>query len=252
MPAKNPSPEGFPLIRTAGLQGMLVSFADTLSEPANRATLAFRGAVERAEIAGVLETSTSLTSVYLRFDPSVLSHDALQNRLQELLTTQDWTATALPEGRKFWRVPTVYGTDLAPQLGEAADMAGMSEEQAIQSLSAARVRVLTIGFAPGQPYLGPLGAEWNLPRQTDLTPTVPVGALVLAISQFVLFATQAPTGWRHVGQTGLKLFQKEAEKPFALQPGDELVFEAVSKPDFLKICEKGPHFGGATAVEIGA
>jgi allophanate hydrolase subunit 1 len=68
------------------------------------------------------------------------------------------------------------------------------------------VRVLAVGFAPGQPYLGPLGEEWNLPRLKALQ-QVPAGALVQAISQFVLFTGPAPTGWRHVGQTAFRCFR---------------------------------------------
>ena len=36
----------WPKIRTVGLSGILVSFADKLSEPANRAALAFRAAID--------------------------------------------------------------------------------------------------------------------------------------------------------------------------------------------------------------
>ena len=242
----------FPLVRRAGLNGVLVSFGSSLSERANRAALAFRSAADDLALEGVGETMASLASVFLRFDPGVLAHDAFEAKLHELLETQDWFQAPLPAGRRFWRVPTVYGTDLAPQLAEAADAAGLSEAQAIDSLGAARVRVLTIGFAPGQPYLGSLGPEWDLPRQTGLTPMVPRGALVQAICQFVLFATPAPTGWRHVGQTGMSLFQPEASQPFALRAGDEMQFEPVSKSDFLKACGKDPRFGGATVTEIAA
>ena len=242
----------YPLIRRAGLNGLLVSFAGSLSEPSNRAALAFRSAVDALSLDGVAETMASLASVFVRFDPSLLPHSVLEARLQDLLTAQDWSLAALPAGRRFWRVPTVYGTELAPQLAEAADAAGMTEAQAIDSLGSARVRVLTIGFAPGQPYLGSLGPEWDLPRQTGLTPKVPRGALVQAIRQFVLFATSAPTGWRHVGQTGLTLFEPEAAHPFALRPGDEMVFEPVSKPDFLKHCQEDSRRGGAIVSEIAA
>ncbi|MEO3478729.1 allophanate hydrolase subunit 1 [Phaeobacter sp. CAU 1743] len=242
----------FPMIRTVGLTGMLVTFADALSEPSNRATLAFRQRLEALGLDGVLETATSLASVYIRFEPAILDHYRLQARLEEELSTRDWYQQALPPGRRFWRVPTVYGTDLAPQLAEAADAAGMSEAQAIDSLGSARVRVLTIGFAPGQPYLGPLGPEWDLPRQTELTPMVPRGALVLAIRQFVLFSSATPTGWRHVGQTGFMIFRPESEAPFALQAGDELQFEPVSRADFLKLRESDAAMGGAIAEEIPA
>lgn len=242
----------FPIIRTAGLDGMLVTFADQLSEPSNRATLAFCEAVKSCAWPGVQEVSTSLASVFLRFDGAVLRHDALKDLLWDLLEQQDWQRAPLPSGRRLWRVPTVFGTDLAPQLAEAADAAGMTETQAIDSLGSARVRVLTIGFAPGQPYLGPLGAEWNLPRQTELTPQVPVGALVLAISQFVLFATTAPTGWRHVGQTGFRGFQLTRPDPIALRPGDEMIFTPVSRSDYERFCQEDSHFGGASREEIPA
>jgi KipI family sensor histidine kinase inhibitor len=221
---------------------MLVSFSDRLSEPANRAALAFRAALRQELPAGVSETSASLASVYIRFDPGVLSHAALTAWLQEKLQ-RDWYSAALPEGRSLWRVPTVYGTDLAPQLAEAADLAGMSEAQAIEALGAARVRVLTIGFGPGQPYLGTLGQEWDLPRQTALSAQVPAGALVLAVRQFVLFSAPAPTGWRHVGQTGFRLFDPGRARPFALSPGDEVVFEPVARADFLRLRTADPECG---------
>ena len=52
-----------PLIQTVGLSGVLITFAQTMSEPANRAALAFRAAVEEAEWPEVAETSTSLVSL---------------------------------------------------------------------------------------------------------------------------------------------------------------------------------------------
>lgn len=243
--------DGYPSLRPVGLSGLLVRFSDRLEEAANRAALAFRAAVEAEQRVGIAETATSLASVFVRFDPDAISHDALSDWLQGLLAARDWYAAALPKGRRLIRVPTVYGTDLAPQLEEAAAEAGMGVEAAIADLGTTRVRVLTIGFAPGQPYLGPLGADWDLPRQTALTAQVPVGALVLAVRQFVLFAASSPTGWRHVGQTAFRCFRPEAAAPFALRPGDEMLFEPVSKPEFLRIAARATDgAGGAVIGEI--
>ncbi|MGJ8604239.1 MAG: 5-oxoprolinase subunit B family protein [Marivita sp.] len=217
-----------PVIRPAGLDGVLVTFGDALTEPANRAALAFAAAVARAGIDGIEDCAPSLVSAFVRFDPLHLGLDAVTARLRALLVEQDWYAAPLPQGRRFIRVPTVYGTELAPQLEEAAQVAGMSPAEAVASLSEARVRVQTIGFAPGQPYLGLLSDAWDIPRQTVLTKSVPEGALVVAIRQFVLFSVTNPTGWRHVGQTALKLFRPETAAPFFLRPGDEVQFVSVS------------------------
>ena len=118
---------------------------------------------------------------------------------------------------------------------DLARLAGLTVPEAVKTLSETRVRVQTIGFAPSQPYLGELPPAWDIPRQTELTPRAPVGALTVAIRQLVLFAVSTPTGWRHVGQTGFRTFRKNAVQPFALTPGDEMIFPSVSKHEFEKI-----------------
>lgn len=251
MPHPCPAPEpGFPVIRNLGLTGLLVSFAERMSEPANRAALAFRAALEQAAWEGVGETSTSLASAFVRFDPAILSRELLHDRLAGMLAARDWYAAPLPPGRKLWRIPTVYGTDLAPQLDEAATEAGMTADQAIASLGAARVRVLGIGFAPGQPYLGRLAPEWNLPRQKQLTPQVPEGALVLAIRQLVLFAAPSPTGWRHVGQTAFRCFRRRQDHPFPLTPGDEVIFEPTDRTAFDRLRDAHADGSGGATFEV--
>ncbi len=239
----------WPSLRTAGFNGFLVSFSDRLNEPANRAALAFRAAIDRQDWSGIEETTTTLVSTYVRFDPAWCDHQGMASKLTALLAGQDWFAAPLPEGRKLWHVPTVYGTDLAPQLEEAAAMAGVTPKQATASLSQSRVRVQTIGFAPGQPYLGELPPNWDIPRQTELTARVPVGALTVAIRQIVLFSVSAPTGWRHVGQTGIQLFQPDAADPFTMRVGDEVVF-AQTTVEKLAAMRDGDPLGGATWVPL--
>ena len=239
----NPSPE-FPMIRTGGVDGLLVSFGDKLGESANRAALAFRAAVEAEAWDGVEETSSTLVSCFIRFDPLHFSHDIMRAKVETLARSRNWFDAALPTGRRFWRVPTVYGGEQAPQLAQAAEAAGMSEAEAVASLSGARVRVQALGFAPGQPYLGELPQAWDIPRQSQLTDRVPQGALVVAIRQFVLFGVSAPTGWQHVGQTAIKLFQPEASDPILLRPGDEVQFIATDAAS-LNNMRSDPN-GGAT------
>lgn len=239
----------FPCIRTVGLSGILVTFADTVSGAANRAALAFRSAVDAQDWPEVRETSMSLVSVYLVADLVTLEIDAFIDKLQALLGSSDWYAAPMPEGRTLWHVPTVYGTDLAPQLEEAAAVAGLDPDEAIRQLSTSRVRVLAIGFAPGQPYMGELDPVWNIPRQQGLTQQVPAGALVTAIRQLIVFTSSTPTGWRHIGQTAFQPFRRDTEAPFLLKPGDELVFPQVSRAELEAIIAKDASGAGGAESE---
>ncbi len=217
-----------PRLRRLGEEALIVEFAPALTEAANRAALAFRAAVEEAGWEGVAETSVTLKSALVRFDPDALPHAEIEARLGELAASRDWEAADLPPGRTLWRVPAAFGGTHGPQLAEVADLAGAGEDALVEELAAHRLRILTIGFAPGQPYLGRLPERWDIPRQTELSPRVPKGAVVAAIRQIVLFTVETQTGWRHIGQSAFEGFRPGAEAPFPLSVGDEIAFEPVS------------------------
>lgn len=245
MPA--PSSE-FPRVATVGLTGLLVQFSDQLSEPANRAAIAFRAALEREGWQEVEETASTLASAFLRFDPLAVDHPTMRAKVEALLRAEDWYGAPLPEGRRLHRIPCVFGGSHGPQFEDAARMAGLEPAAALASLTAARARVLTLGYAPGMPYSGQLPAEWNIPRLTSLTPMVPQGALVVAIRQLIIFANASPTGWRHIGQTAFRCFRPESPDPFALRPGDELQFIAITPEELEAIRSRDP-VGGGVVVE---
>lgn len=224
-----------PKVRSVGLDGVLVTFGDTATDAANRAAIAFRSAVDAAGWGDVSESSSTLVSAFFRIDLSEHAFDGVAGRLNDILGTQDWFAAPLPEGRALWTIPAAFGGDRAPQLAEAAEAAGMDEAEALRDLTSTRLRVLTLGFAPGQPYLGTLAEAWNIPRQQGLTPNVPAGALVAAVRQVCLFAKDTPTGWRHVGQSAFACFRPQGDTPFPLAPGDEVQFADISAAELARI-----------------
>lgn len=224
-----------PTIRSVGLNGLLVSFGDTATEAANRAAIAFRSAVDDQGWPEISESSSTLVSAFFRVDLSEHRFDDLKARLGDVLDGTDWGAVPFPAGRKLWTIPAVFGGARAPQLAEAAEAAGLSVAQAEADLTGTRLRVLTLGFAPGQPYLGTLGAAWNIPRQVGLSPNIPAGALVAAVRQICLFTKDTPTGWRHVGQSAFACFRPQSDIPFPLSPGDEVQFTSVTAQELARI-----------------
>ncbi len=230
----SPEVAALPLIRNVGLTGMLVTFGDQLTDEANLAALAFRDAVEDAGIEGVMETSTSPVSTFVLFDPSRLPRETLKTRLRDLIATTDRSAMRRPASARLWRIKVSFGGDHAPHLPEVAELVGLSPEGALNQILETRVRVITIGFAPGQPYLGTLPPNWDFPRLPELTPQVPAGSLVVALRQLVLFTNDAPTGWRQIGQTAFRNFDPNSDTPFRLQTGDEIEFVRVDEAEIQR------------------
>lgn len=232
------NPEMLPL----GVDGILVRFSRSLSEQANASALAFRERIAAAQITGVTEVASSLVSVRVGFDPEATTRASVLSALREH-TAEGQSTDDSP--KRIWRIPTAFGPAHAPQLAEAAALAGISPEQAIADLTGTTVRVIAIGFAPGQPYLGMLPPAWDIPRQTTLTQNLPQGALICAVRQLILWAAAAPTGWRHIGQTAFRVYRPETTKPFAFAPGDAVQFHAVSDTDFAAITANKDTNGGA-------
>ncbi|WP_296426841.1 carboxyltransferase domain-containing protein [Yoonia sp.] len=232
-----------PEFRPLGVDGILVRFARELSEQANQRALAFRNQVDAMALPGVTEVASSLTSVRVAFDRELTDRAAVTRALQIACGKLD-SADGSP--KRLWQIPVAFGPDYAPQLAEAAALAGYTPEQAIAEIEAQTLRVIAIGFAPGQPYLGMLPPAWDIPRQTSLTEKMPNGALVAAVRQLIIFAADAPTGWRHIGQTAFAVYRPDAPEPFALAPGDAVTFRQISDSEFATLHQNTDTNGGAT------
>ncbi len=194
MITQSPDPE----LRPLGVDGILVRFSRVLSEQANAQALSFRDQVQDAQIKGVTEVASSLTSVRVGFDPALTDRNTVCQTVQDLIAAHQTPDTS---PKRLWRIPVAFGPDYAPQLAEAASLAGITPQQAIADIEAQTVRVIAIGFAPGQPYLGMLPDHWNIPRQSALTESLPRGALITAVRQLIIWAADAPTGWPHFSST---------------------------------------------------
>ena len=87
--------------------------------------------------------------------------------------------------------------------------------------------------------------HWDIPRQSALTESLPRGALITAVRQLIIWAADAPTGWRHIGQTAFRVYLHDNADPLAYQPGDAVQFQAVSDSDFAAIKANRDTTGGA-------
>lgn len=219
---------GPPELRIAGEMGLLVTFGSVYDPVINRAVMAFDAAARAALPEGVIETVPTIASVLIRYDPLVLAPGRLRAECEALLAARDWYDAPAPAGRRFWRIPAVYGGADGPDLAEAADLAGLREDQLPEAHAMARLAVLMLGFAPGCAYLGGLDARWDIPRRRAVTPAVPPGSVLVAIRQTVLPSTEIPTGWRRIATTPFRNLDTGAATPFRLAPGDEVAFEPVS------------------------
>lgn len=209
-----------PLIQPLGDRGLIIRFAATLSDAANRAAIGFARKLRDALPEGVSEIDPNLVSVLLKYDPGKVGYERLAGEVRLLLGAE--AGGEAPAARH--RVEVVFD---GPDVEEVAAALKLSREDFVAAHGAAPLRVLTTGFAPGFVYCGFHGEALSLPRRMTVRPMVEAGTVLFAARQTAITSTPIPTGWHVIGHTAFRNFAPGSEPPTLLREGDEIVFEAL-------------------------
>lgn len=239
-----------PEIHPHGQDGLVLRLGLTVQEQTVGAVQRLRAAMEQAAPHGVEEIASSLTSVFLRFDPDRVTRAEIAAEAMQIAEAADLRAATLPPAARRWTIPVVIGGDHGPQFPQMAAAVGLSETAARQAILDTPVRVLAIGFSPGLPYMGLLPKEWDIPRLDEITPNVPRSALVAAVRQVIIFTNPTPTGWRHIGQTAFLGFDTSRTPATLLATGDEVRFAASTPSELSALEADNPDGHGGARCEV--
>lgn len=198
-----------------GDRAVLVRFAQTLSEEANRRAVGLAARLDADPPEGVEEIAPGLVSVLVRIRAGVdfwrLSGE-LRLRLEDAVTSA---------AGADHRVEVSFDGD---DLDEVAQLAGLSRAHFIEHHNAAPLRVLATGFAPGFVYCGFHEPELVVPRREQVRAMVPPGTVLFAAGQTAVAATPIRTGWHVIGRTTFQNFDPMHDPPTILAPGDRVQF----------------------------
>ncbi len=232
------NPDQYPLLRQAGDAAILVEFGAVLDLAVNAAAQAFDARLREVSIGGVLETTPTLRSVLVRYDPLNKDCETLHRELQSHLQERNWLQAEPGGGRRKWLVPVAYDDHYGPDIEDVARLLKSDVDEVIRVHCALSLRVLTLGFAPGFTYLGLMPERWDLPRLNYVKPEVPAGAISVAVRQTVMTSTPIPTGWRTIGQTPFSNFNLKIDPPFVIGSGDEIGFRAIDREEYEYLAQR--------------
>lgn len=225
----------YPRVLAAGDAAVTVEFGETIDPEVNDRVLAFTRGVERLALSGVIETVPTYRSATVYFDPILVDAGSLAARLQTLAET---LPPPISEVRRTVQIPVVYGGELGPDLAEVAAFARLSVKQAMALHASVCYRVYMLGFTPGFPYMGPVPDALAMPRLAEPRARVPAGSVGIAGSQTGIYPIESPGGWRLIGQTPLRLYDKGRLQPFLLEAGDWVQFLPISREEYERLTTK--------------
>lgn len=156
----------------------------------------------------------------MRFDPLRLAPADAEGRINDLARSTDRTAT---EAGRVVEIPTFYD---GPDLVETAERSKLSVEELVRVHAGREYRAFFLGFLPGFAYCGVLDPRILAPRLVRPRERVPAGSVAVADGQTSVYPFESPGGWRLIGRTDIRMFEKAKDPPALIRPGDRVRFIA--------------------------
>jgi len=205
-------------------------------------------------LADRLRASTQWIDVTAGLDTVVVRFDVMKTDLETARRTIIKTVNALEDDQqisatRFVELPVLYGDEHGPDLKALCHSLDLREEELITRHTQKSLRVITMGFAPGFAYLGPINSSLKCQRRAKPRILVPAGSIALAGDFTGIYSLASPGGWQIIGQTPLTLAEPEQEIPFKLDGYTKVQFRAISKEEFLDL--KADHQSRAAIHNIG-
>ena len=230
-----------PRLTASGDQCLIVEFGETIDLDVNAQALAFARRVARAALPGVVDIVPSHVGVGIHYRVEAVDtrageipFDALARALGGLLRGK---ADEIAEASRLIDIPVCYGGRHGEDLDTTAATLGFGVDAMVALLAVTELRVLMIGFAPGQPYLGMLDPRLSIPRRSTPRTRVPAGSVATANGQVTVYPFELPGGWHLLGRTPLALFNRtRSDDPCLLRPGDRVRFVPIEEAAFDATC----------------
>ena len=212
-----------------------VEFGNEISPEINRKIRAFKIALEKAGVEGIVETVPTYRSLLVIYEPEVIRFRELTEQFGAVMGSLSSVQIPPPT---VVEIPVLYGGDMGPDLAFVAEHNGKTEEEVIGIHSSSEYLIYMLGFIAGFPYLGGMDREIAAPRLKSPRVKIEGGSVGIAGEQTGIYPVASPGGWQLIGRTPLKLYDADRERPVLLEAGQYVKFCPVTEDEYKKIEEQ--------------
>ncbi len=212
-----------------------VEFGNKISPDINTKIRAFKIAVEKSGIEGIVETVPTYRSLLVHYKPEVIGFKELTKEFEDLMGSISNIQIPPPT---VIEIPVLYGGEMGPDIENVATHNGKTVEEVIKIHTSEEYLIYMLGFIAGFPYLGGMSKEIATPRLKSPRVKIDGGSVGIAGEQTGVYPVDSPGGWQLIGRTPLKLYDADREKPVLLEAGQYIKFRSIDAAEYAEIEKK--------------
>ena len=218
--------------KSAGDHALVAEFGNEITKEINEQVRGLSYLLEKEPVKGIVETVPTYRSLMIHYNPLIIDQKSL---IAELKKREEKLETLKLPPPMVTEIPTLYGGEYGPDLGDVAKHGKLTEKEVIKIHSSEEYLIYMLGFTPGFPYLGGMDPRIAAPRLENPRMKIKRGSVGIADTQTGIYSLDSPGGWQLIGWTPVPLFEPEGKTPFLLKAGDYIKFLPIDQEEYERI-----------------
>jgi inhibitor of KinA len=184
--------------------------------------------IESKEIEGILNLTPSYNKLIIGIDLEKTNYKTIKEKVLDLNVSN-----LINQNTKKIEIPICTEEGVSLDFQRLENITKKNKNEILKSFFNKDYYCYMTGFIAGMPFLGDLDISIQCNRLGTPRLRVPKGAVGITEQFANIYTFPSPGGWNIIGQTPLKIFDKEnKESPNFINPGDTIVFYQISKKEF--------------------
>ena len=185
--------------------------------------------IKTKEILGVTNLTPSYNKLIISFDLTITNYKKIKDFIENLTISKN----TIKNNKKI-KIPVCCDEEYGLDFNRLIKKLNSDKDEILRLYFDKEYFCYMTGFIAGMPFLGDLNENIRCDRLETPRVKVPKGSVGITEQFANIYTFESPGGWNIIGNTPLKIFNKEnLNQPVLVEPGDKVKFYQITKKEYL-------------------
>ena len=220
-------------ISNLGDAAIYCDFGSDVNKEVNQEVIKYFKTLKSKNIKGITNLAPSYNKLIITFDLNITSYKELREKILNLKIDK-----INEKASKKKKIPICIDEEFALDIERVSKNSNLNIKEIYNHILNKDFYCYMTGFVAGMPFLGDTNKNIRLKRLETPRVKVPKGSVGITEQFCNIYTYESPGGWNIIGNTPVKIFDKNKEEnPTLIKPGDSVQFYEINKNEFNKIKE---------------
>ena len=185
--------------------------------------------VKEKKIIGITNLTPSYNKLVISFDLTITNYKNIKHLLENLNILEN-----AKKNNKKIEVPVCCEEEYGLDFKRLCKKLNITKDEILRLYFNKEYFCYMTGFIAGMPFLGDVNENIRCDRLETPRVKVPKGSVGITEQFANIYTFESPGGWNIIGNTPMKIFDKEnLNQPALINPGDRVNFYQITNKEYL-------------------